>query len=247
MSKSVATIDNYMNVTGNSTVVNVGSPFFTKQIRKAFTASSVNYEFDVPGSVDRDLEEFIALVKATAENGTTQTTTFALQGNTDPLESRTGIADATLAANATTINVTAASGAAIGSSTVAIPALLARFSTDGSPRRLVAYEWVMITSVSTDALTVTRGIYGTTAQAFTSADFLFYSNSWAPVKDSAGNNVVLTDLATDGATAAAPVVGQLALSQEGLTMLPFPVVRLRQAAPNSGGITYNADLTYRFR
>lgn len=240
-------LQDYMTVAANSTAIQVGAPVFMKPITKKFTASSVDYQFTVPGSQNRDIIDLVSQTVVTAENGTTPTVALAWQGCMDPLDGRTGIADATLAANATTINVTAASGAAIGSSTVAIPALLASFTSSGSIRTLDAYEWVMITSVSTDALTVTRGVFGTTAQAFTSADFLFYSNSWSPVLDSGGNAITSATFDHDGATAAVPKVAQLAMSQEGLTYFPWAAFRYRQAAPTSGGITQKTHLTLTHR
>lgn len=236
-------IPNYMNVTGNATAIQVGAPVIFQRLLKKLTISSVDYEFVVPGSQDLDLAELVTQTVVTAENGTTPTVALAWQGCADPLESYTNITDTTLAAGTTTINVTAASGASIGSGTVAIPALLAKFSSSGSPRVLTAYEWVMITSISTDALTVARGQYGTTAQAFAAGDFLFYSNSWAPVLDSGGNAIQLGTFNHDGATAAAPVVAQQALSAEGLSRFPYPAFRYRQAAPTSGGITHKTHLT----
>lgn len=217
-----------------------GAPIATKPIRKIITVSSVDYEVDLPGSTDFDIEELEMHAIFTAETVTAPTIDVDWEVSMDPLASHTRVnLTAGYSASATSIVVDDGAGAGIGTSTVAVPLLFATFEDTGSYRRMTGYEWAMCTSVSTDTLTVTRGIYGTSGIALSDDTFVFYSQAWVPFVDSAGNVIKLNDLAIAGATAVAPVVGRLSLATEGLTSVPFPAFRVKVEAP-SGGTTDHA-------
>jgi hypothetical protein len=247
MSKSdFWTVPNYMNVTGNSTAINIGAPIGFKPYEKLLTINSVNYLLTYPGFYHLDLEEFLAQMVVTTENGTDQTVDLELQGTFDPFASYTQInLEAGYDDDDTSIVVD--DGASIGSGAVVVPVLFVGFESSGDVRRPTYFEWGTVTNVSTNTLTVSRGAYGTSGHALSNNDFVFFTHNWATLKDSAGNSIMLNDFASNGATATAPLVGQIQLSAEGLDMFQSPFIRFKQSAPNDGGITYHLDLSGRTR
>lgn len=210
---------------------------------KAFAISTDNYQFDIPAGQAPDLEQLMVTFSCTAETGTTPTIDVDLQGVQDPCSQRTQINMASgLAIDGTTLTVD--TGHAIAA---ASPLLLASFTLVDGIYKLSKYEWVLATAVSTNDITIDRSFYGSTGDnfAFSDNDFVFYSNSWATMKDSSGNDIKLNDLSIDGATASAPKMGTIDTVAEGLTGLPTPFFRVLVAASSSNAATYTVDLAGR--
>lgn len=235
-------IDNYIQATTVSRAF-PGLPVGIGQHLKRFTVGSDTYEFKVPGAYPLDLEELASSLVVTAETGTTPTIGHSMQECADPVESYTRINQgAGLTTSGTTLVVDSA--ALIPNSV--IPILLANFTLRGDTYQLNSYEWCLSISKSTNTLTIEREVYQS-GVAFSDNDFVFFSNSWNTIVDSAGNNIDDATFDHDGATSSAPAISRLALSTEGLTGLTKKFYRTLVDAPTSGNWTGRVDLAGRTR
>lgn len=243
--RSIWSVDNYMNVSSAVTAARPGLPIMIGGIHKQFTVGSDTYILDVPGAYPLDLEELVVDFEATSESGTTPTIDVDLQEAGDPCFEYTNINQTGgISASGTSLVVDDATNIP----SAVFPILLASFTeVEDGLFKLTKYQWELSNSKSSNTLTLnTRGFYQA-GQAFSDNDFVFFSNQWATMKDTAGNDIKLNDLAIDGATSSAPVKGRIALSAEGLTGLARKAFRVLVAAPSTGNVTYRVHLSGRTR
>lgn len=243
--RNIWEVSNYMNVSSAVTALRPGLPIMIGGIRKQFTISSNTYIMDIPGAYPLDLEELVVDFEATSESATAPTIDVDLQEASDPCAEYTQINQtAGLTASGTTLVVDSA--ASIPNSV--FPILLASFTeVEDNVYKLSKYQWELSNSKSSNTLTLnTRGFFQA-GKAFSDNDFVFFSNQWATMKDTSGNDIKLNDLAINGATSTAPVKGRIALSAEGLTGLARKAFRVLVAAPSAGNATYRVHLSGRTR
>lgn len=215
------------------------APIILQPKRKALpgTAGRNQNAILVPGSgTTRDFLSLMAETVVTGQAGTSPTLTTTIEGTFDFMDNNTTLTNG-ITSSATTIALAARDGIAQFDYVLLVAA-------DGSYS-----EWVQVTSSTTTGAgnhTIVRGLFGTTGQAFSSGDFLFFTRSWTAVPTPNATTTTLTTGATaiSSATATAPVVATIDSQGLGMTRIPFPILRVKTSVGGSATptATYSVKL-----
>lgn len=180
----------------------------------------------VPGSgATMDLQALTATTIVTGQAGTTPTLTTTIEGTNSFTDQNTTLT-ATLSAAATSISLTARDG-------IAQFDWVLLMAADGSYS-----EWVQVTSAAATGAgvhTIVRSQFGTTAQAFNTGDFLFFTRSWVAVPTANATTTTMTSGATSitAATLTAPVISVVDSQALGMTKIPYPIIRVKTTVGGS--------------
>lgn len=217
-----------------STAAVVSAPICFKVIRKALSNS---VSVIVPGAAqDLDFVDFTAETIVTAATGTAPTVATTIEGTNDFMDQSTTLT-ATLTAAATSVSLTARDG-------IAQYDYVLLYKADGT-----GYEWVQVTSsvaTGSGAHTIVRAQCNTTALAFASGDYMFWTRSWTAVPTNNSTTTTLTSTAqASGASAAAPVISVINTQQLGMNRMPFPIIRVKTlvGASAAGTASYQTNLS----
>lgn len=222
--------------TQGSTAAVVSAPIILKPSKKAITG--ITPPVIVPGSgALLDLNNFTADVVVTGQAGTSPTLTTTIEGTNDFMDLSTTTTGA-LTNSATTIALTARDG-------IAQYDYVLLMAPDAS-----AYEWVQVTSSATTGAgnhTIVRGQCGTTAMAFATGAFLFFTRSWTAVPTNNSSTTTMTTGATSisAATSTAAVTATIDTQALGMNRIPFPFIRVKTLTGGSSTptATYKVNLS----
>lgn len=210
-------------------------PILLQPRRKALTNTvSVNY----PGSGALiDLASLTAEIIVTGQAGTSPTLTTTIQGTNDFMDLNTTLT-ANLTSGGTTVTLAERTG-------IAQYDYVMLMAADGS-----AYEWVQVTSSAATGAgthTIVRAQFGTTALAFTSGAFLYFTRSWTaiPTANATTTTMISNALSISAATATAPVVATIDSQALGMNRVPFPIIRVLTSVGGSSTptATYQVNLS----
>jgi hypothetical protein len=222
-------------VAQGSTAAVVSQPIVLMPSKKALSNTAMVV---VPGSgAVLDFYSFTAETIATGQAGTSPTITTTIEGTNDFMDLSTTTTGA-LTAGATTVALTARDG-------IAQYDFVLLMAIDGS-----AYEWVQVTSATATGAgnhTIVRAQCGSTAVAFASGAYMFFTRSWTAIPTANATTPTLATAATSisGAAASTPVVTVIDIQQLGMVRMPFPFIRVKTLTGGSATptATYKVNLS----